>query len=87
MKEFRDLVVRDTPQTHAVAQPKNSNNQLVLLKSLVQTMSSRKKAKISTNLLTAALHLSFLKTAVQNKLVLELPDDPLSLAQRLVAFL
>lgn len=83
-EEFREVVFRETLQL-APGQPKDSNIQHMLLRSLVRTVSSQKKAKISTNLLAAALHLSFLKSAVQNKLVLELPDDPLSLAQRLVA--
>lgn len=83
-EEFREVVSRETLQL-APGQPKDSNIQLMLLRNLVRTVSSQKKAKISTNLLAAAVHLSFLKSAVQNKLVLELPDDPLSLAQRLVA--
>jgi len=37
------------------------------------------------NLLAAAMHLAYLKSAVQNKLVIELPDEPTVLAQRLVA--
>jgi hypothetical protein len=82
MYEFRDHV-RHTPKT-PVGQPKNPNIQLTLLRSLVRTVSTQKKAKISMNLLAAAMHLAFLKSAVQNKLVLELPDDPVSLAQRLV---
>ena len=81
MEEFREVVSQETLQL-AVGQPKESNIQLMLLRSLVRTVSSQKKAKISTNLLAAAMHLAFLKSAVQNKLVLELPDDPLSLAQR-----
>jgi len=81
VEEFRDAVVRHTPQT-PVGQPKNSNIQLMLLRSLVRTVSSQKMAKISTNLLAAAVHLAFLKSAVQNRLVIDLPDDPLSLAQR-----
>jgi hypothetical protein len=84
MEEFRDLVVRHIPRT-SVVRPHNSNIQLTLLRSLVRTVSSQKKAKISTNLLAAAVHLAFLKSSVQNKLVLELPDDPLSFAQRLIA--
>lgn len=83
MEEFRDVVVRHTPQT-PVQQPNNPNIQLMLLRSLVRTVSSQKKAKISTNLLAAAVHLAFLNSAVQKNLVLELPDDPLSLAQRLI---
>lgn len=83
IEEFREVVSRETLQP-AVGQPKDLNIQLMLLRSLVRTVSSQKKAKISTNLLAAAVHLAFLKSAVQNKLVLELPDDPLSLAQRLV---
>lgn len=83
MEEFRDLVIRHIPQ-NPVGEPHNSNIQLTLLRSLVRTISSQKKAKISTNLLAAAVHLAFLKSAVQNKLVLELPDDPLSFTQRLI---
>ena len=37
------------------------------------------------NLLAAAMHLAFLKSTVQNKLVVELPDDPLALAQMFVS--
>ena len=83
MEEFRDLVVQHIPQT-SVGEPHNSNIQLTLLRSLVRTISSQKKAKISTNLLAGAVHLAFLKSSVQNKLVLELPDDPLSFTQRLI---
>jgi hypothetical protein len=84
IEEFQDVVIRHIPQT-TVSQPKSPNIQLSLLRSLVQTVSSQKKAKICTNLLAAAVHLTFLKSADQNKLVIELPDDPLSLAQRLIA--
>jgi len=38
-----------------------------------------------TNLLAAAMHLAFLKSAVKNKLALELPDDPLALVERPVS--
>jgi hypothetical protein len=58
---------------------------MALLRSLAQTVSTQKKAKIATNLLATAMHLAFLQSAVQNKLVLELPDDPLALAQRFVS--
>jgi hypothetical protein len=85
MEDFRDVVIRHTPHT-SVDKPKSSNIQLTLLRSLVRTLSSHMMAKISTNLLAASVHLAFLKSAVQNKLVLELPDDPISLAQRLVGF-
>jgi hypothetical protein len=83
MEDFRDMVIRHTPHT-TVEKPKISNIQLTLLRSLVRTVSSHMMAKISTNLLAASVHLAFLKSAVQNKLVIELPDDPISLAQRLV---
>jgi hypothetical protein len=84
MEEFRAVVIRHTQQT-PVTQPINTNIQLTLLRSLVRTVSSQKKGKISTNFLAAGVHLAYLKSAVQNKLALELPDDPLSLAWRLVA--
>lgn len=79
---FRDIVQRN-PET-LVGQPKKST-QLSLLRSLVRTVSNQKKGKIAMNFLAAAMHLEFLKSAAQNKLVLELPDDPHSLAQRFVA--
>lgn len=78
------MVMRHTSKA-PVSQPRNSNIQLSLLRSFVGAASSQQKAKISMNLLAAAMHLAYLKSAVQNKLVIELPDDPLALAQRLVA--
>ena len=84
MQQFWAVVIRHTPKA-SVSQPKNLNIQLLLLRSFVATVSSQKKMKISMNLLAAAMHLAYLKSAVQNKLVIELPDDPSALAQRLVA--
>ena len=78
MEKFRDLVLQDAPQPRTLS-GQHSNIQLALLRSLVQTVSTQKKAKMLTNLLAAAMHLAFLKSAVQNKLALELPDDPLAL--------
>ena len=83
MQQFWAVVIRHTPKA-SVSQPKNLNIQLLLLRSFVATVSSQKKMKISMNLLAAAMHLAYLKSAVQNKLVIELPDDPSALAQRLV---
>ena len=84
MQQFQTVVMRGTSKI-PVGQPRNSNIQLSLLRSFVGTVSSQKKAKISMNLLAAAMHLAYLKSAVQNKLVIELPDEPTVLAQRLVA--
>lgn len=84
MEKFKAMVMRHTSKA-PVSQPRNSNIQLSLLRSFVGVASSQQKAKISMNLLAAAMHLAYLKSAVQNKLVIELPDDPLALAQRLVA--
>lgn len=85
MVDFKDVVLRDTPQQRTLG-GQHSNVPLALLRSFVQTVSRQRKAKISTNLLAAAMHLAFLKSAVQNKLVVELPDDPLALAQRFASF-
>ena len=84
MQQFRAVVMRHSSKA-PISQPKNSNIQLSLLRSFVGIVSSQKKAKVDMNLLAAAMHLAYLKSAVQNKLVIELPDDPLALAQRLVA--
>lgn len=84
MENFRDVVLRDAPQPRTLS-GQHPNIQLALLRSLVQTVSTQKKAKILTNLLAAAMHLAFLKSAVQNKLALELPDDPLALVHRRVS--
>jgi hypothetical protein len=84
MQQFRAVVMRHSSKA-PISQPKNSNIQLSLLRSFVGTVASQKKAKVDMNLLAAAMHLAYLKSAVQNKLVIELPDDPLALAQRLVA--
>ena len=84
MEQFRAVVMWHTSQA-PVSQPRNPNIQLSLLWRFVKTVSSEKKAKISMNLLAAAMHLAYLKFSVQNKLVIELPDDPIILAQRLVA--
>jgi len=83
MVDFKDVVLRDTPQQRTLG-GQHSNVPLALLRSFVQTVSRQRKAKISTNLLAAAMHLAFLNSAVQNKLALELPDDPLALVHRLV---
>jgi len=85
MEDFRNIVLKETSKTD-IRTPKTTNIQLTLLRNFAQTVSSQKKAKISTNFLAAAMHLAFLKSAVQNKLVVELPDDPLALAQRFASF-
>ena len=85
MEEFWNVVIKETSKT-TIVPPKKSNIQLMLLQSFAWTVFSQKKAKISTNLLAAAMHLAFLKSAIQNKLVIKLPDDPLALAQRFVSF-
>ena len=84
MEQFRKVVVQETSKT-AIGQVKKSNIQLMLLRSFSHMVSSERKAKISMNLLAAAMHLAFLKSMVQNKLVVELPDDPLALAQMFVS--
>lgn len=84
MENFREVILRDAPQPLTLS-GQHSNIQLALLRSLVQTASTQKKAKIMTNLLAAAMHLAFLKSAVKNKLALELPDDPLALVERPVS--
>ena len=84
MEQFWAVVMRHTLQA-PVSQPRNPNIQLSLLQRFVETVPSQKKAKISMNLLVAAMHLAYLKSSVQNKLVIELPDNPIILAQRLVA--
>lgn len=83
MEDFRGMVLRDAPRSHPIGQ--HSNIQVALLKTLSQTVSRRTKSKILTNLLAAAMHLAFLTSAAQNKLALELPDDPVALIQRLVS--
>lgn len=83
LQQYRTAVTRDTKSP--TSQPKQLNIQLSLLRSFVATISFQKKVKISNNLLAAAMHLAFLKSSVQNKAVIELPDKPLALAQRLVS--
>ena len=84
MEQFRKVIIQETSKT-AIGQAKKLNIQLMLLRSFSHTVSSERKAKISTNLLAAAMHLAFLKSTVQNKLVIELPDDPLALVQMFVS--
>jgi hypothetical protein len=85
VENFRDVVVKGASKTPA-GQTSNAqlNVQLSLLRSLVQTKANQKMAKIATNFLAAAMHLAFLRSAAQEKLSLDFPENASALVDRLV---
>jgi hypothetical protein len=85
VENFRDVVVKGASKT-PVGQTGNAqlDVQLSLLRSLVQTKANQKKAKIATNFLAAAMHLAFLRSAAEEKLSLDFPEDASALVKRFV---
>jgi len=58
------------------------NVQLSLLQGFVRTTANQQTSKIATNFLAAAMHLAFLRSAAQEKLSVDFPDDAVALLDR-----
>jgi hypothetical protein len=82
-KSFQDMVrgQKASPMAASTA----GSVQLTLIRCVLRSLSTQKKAKIGMNFLAAAMHLSFLKSAVQNTLNVDLPDNASALLGRFVA--
>ena len=83
LENFRQVVVQGASR-HPVGQTGNVqlNVQLSLLRSFARTTANQQISKIATNFLAAAMHLAFLRSAAQEQLSVDFPDDAVALLDR-----